>query len=161
MTDGVRRKRGVVAWYCARFGAANGVTGRRRLAGGRPRSYGTAKKGVRLDTSLPLGREIIWQEGDQPDPVTPQDRLQGFELRVLRTWLENSPDLRALYQHGRPAQRLALQSAAGKAVFNQGVQELGLRADGLSVHEAQEKTAPALWTPPTVSAPRKPPTTNA
>jgi hypothetical protein len=114
-----------------------------------------------MDTNLPLGPTVIWQEGDQPDPVTPQDPLQGFELRVLRTWLENSPYLRALYRRGRPAQTLALQNAARRAVFNQGVQQLGLRADGLSVHEAQEKTAPALWTPPTVSAIRKWPPTKA
>ena len=95
-----------------------------------------------------LTKRVVWQEGDRPEPVSPEDPLSGMEVVVLQNWLENSPDLRRRYQQS-PTQRLDIENAARLAYFAAWSQALQLRASGLTLEEAQEHTRPALWTPPT------------
>jgi hypothetical protein len=89
---------------------------------------------------------VIWTEGDQPEPVS-EVPLEGFELTVLKVWLENSPTLNRAYRN--LANREAIDQLVRQAVFDQDVAELQLRANGVPQHEAEDQTAPAMWTPPT------------
>jgi hypothetical protein len=91
---------------------------------------------------------VIWTEGDQLEPVS-EVPLEGFELTVRQVWLENSPTLRRAYRN--PANRETIDQLVRQAVFDQDVAELKLRANGIPQHEAEDQTAPAMWTPPTWS----------
>ncbi len=90
---------------------------------------------------------VLWTEGDRPDPVTPENPLEGLELQVLQTWLRNSRELWTAYQV--PANRKATEEAVREAVDQQRVQELTYRAEGLTFDQARELTTPRMWTPPT------------
>ena len=80
--------------------------------------------------------------------MSPENPLVGLETSVLRNWLENSPSLRRRYDQN-PAQRLDLENAVRVRVDQAYADELELRAQGMSQHEAQEFTRPSMWTPPT------------
>jgi hypothetical protein len=101
-------------------------------------------------------REVLWREGDPPEPVTPSNPLVGLELQVLKVWLENSPKLRKAY-HLSERNKRVIQNAVRQAVERQRGEELGHRADGLSFDQAQELTNPAMWTPPTWPIAKKSP----
>lgn len=91
--------------------------------------------------------DVIYTEGDEPDPVTPEDPLEGIEVRVLKVWLANSPALRKTYK-GTPKARLEVEKAVRLAVFRAHIESLTLRAQGKTWYEAEEITAPPMWTPP-------------
>jgi hypothetical protein len=91
---------------------------------------------------------VLWREGQPPEPVTPSNPLVGIELLVLKAWLESSPRLRQAY-HSSPRKKHGLESAVRAVVEEQRVAELKARASGLTLEQAQELTKPAMWTPPT------------
>ena len=112
---------------------------------------------------MPKPNPTIWTEGDLPDPVTSDNPLVGLETRVLRTWLDNSPQLAKAYQMS-PAHRSDLENAVRLRVSATFAKELQLRAapSSLTVEQAQEQTRPAMWTPPIwPSTPPLPPPTHA
>ena len=41
----------------------------------------------------PRPSNVLWREGDRPEPVTPANPLVGIEVKVLQAWLESSPRL--------------------------------------------------------------------
>jgi hypothetical protein len=90
---------------------------------------------------------LIMSEGDVPNLVSQDDPLVGLETRVLTVWLENSPSLRRLYGSGQPG-REDVENAVRPAVHQAHYQELSLRAQGMTIEQAQEFTRPAMWTPP-------------
>lgn len=85
---------------------------------------------------------------DQRPPVSPTNPLVGLEQTVLKMWLE-SPELAEAYKN-QPASRSALERAARARVEQARVQELQLRAEGMSLEEAQSISRPPMWTPPTL-----------
>ena len=88
---------------------------------------------------------VVWTEGDQPEPVTPETPLVGLELRVLENWMENSPNVRKA--HAQTPERV--ETAVRAVVWRTLVEELQLQARGMAPHESQEFTRPAMWKPPT------------
>ena len=91
---------------------------------------------------------LVWTEGQSPNPVTPEHPLVGLETLVLQTWLDNSPPLRQQYE-ASPANRVSLENAVRGRVEATFAEELKLRTQGLSQEQAEEFTRPAMWTPPT------------
>ena len=61
--------------------------------------------------------KIVWQEGDEPEPVTPETPLEGVELRVLAVWLEKGKGLAKAYRED-PAAKADLETAVRYA-YNQ------------------------------------------
>jgi len=101
--------------------------------------------------------KTIWTEGQPSEPVTPENPLVGLEMRVLRSWLENSPSNRRQYLRG-PAYRRDLENAVRQRVDQTFAEELQLRAQGKTQAEAEEFTRPSMWTPPTwPTTPTSPP----
>lgn len=96
----------------------------------------------------PRPSNVLWTEGQQPEPVTPENPLVGLETTVLKNWLENSPELQGQYQ-ASPENRLDLENAVRLSVESAFGKELQLRAQGLTPEQAEEETRPAMWTPPT------------
>jgi len=96
----------------------------------------------------PNPSSVVSTEGQQPEPVTSESPLVGLETLVLKTWLENSPDLRKRYRQS-PANRSDLENAVRLKVDQTFQDELNLRADGMTQEQAEEFTRPAMWTPPT------------
>lgn len=90
---------------------------------------------------------VIYEEGQLPDPVSPDNPLAGLEFTVLETWLRCSPRLRAAYRRNGSNRRL-LENAARLSVWEALTQELAYRAEGWTLEQAQELTRPAMWTPP-------------
>lgn len=90
---------------------------------------------------------VLWQEGDPPEPVTPDNPLIGIETKVLKAWLESSPRLRKAYYQNK-TNRHGLESLVRAKVEEQRVAELKLRAQGLTFEQAQELTKAAMWAPP-------------
>ena len=90
---------------------------------------------------------IRHRENLPPEPVSPENPLVGLEVLVLKAWLENSRRLRRAAQ--QPFNRHRIESAVRGAVEAQRVAELQARAAGLSLEQAKDLTAPAMWTPPT------------
>lgn len=86
---------------------------------------------------------VIYRDGDQPEPVTPEHPLEGLETEVLRVWKQDPQVAKAHQQN--PS---AVESAARRAVFDALQQEAKLRSQGLQSHEAEEFTRPAMWEPP-------------
>jgi hypothetical protein len=82
-------------------------------------------------------------------PVSPEAPLEGLETDVLRVWMENSSNVRKMYQLDPQRVEQAVRDAVQRAL----VQELDLRAQGLRPHEVEEHTRPAMWTPPTFQLP--------
>jgi hypothetical protein len=96
----------------------------------------------------PRASNVLWREGDPPEPVTANNPLVGLETLVLKAWLESSPRLqKAYHQSGR--NRHVLESLVRHKVEAQRVAELKARANGLSLEAAQALTKPAMWIPPT------------
>jgi hypothetical protein len=79
-------------------------------------------------------RKVVWTEGDEPDPVTPENPLEGLELEVLRIWKENSGNVRAAHKKdpGRVenAVRRAVFDTLGGRTANAGGRGSGSRGDG-------------------------------
>ena len=98
-----------------------------------------------LPIQEPRDPRVIWREGDEPEPVTPRTPLTGLELDVLRVWTETSRFVQKALKTNRPA----IETLVRRRVFDAMTQELQLRADGLEVHEAEERTRPEMWAPPT------------
>jgi hypothetical protein len=94
-----------------------------------------------------MANPVVHTQGDQPDPVTPDNPLVGLETQVLQVWLQASPALERAYQH--PPNRPVLENAVRAAVEQARVAELKYRAEGSTLEQAQELTRPAMWTPPT------------
>ena len=90
---------------------------------------------------------VLWQEGDSLPPVSPRHPLLPLESRVLQVWLDNSPRFRAAYSD--PLNRLALENAVRERVQAAWLEQMHHRAAGRSPEEAEDLTAPAMWTPPT------------
>jgi hypothetical protein len=80
--------------------------------------------------------------------VSKKNPLVGLESIVLRTWLDNSPQLQRLYDES-PEHRTSLQNAVRARVDHTFAEELRLRAQGLSHEQAEEFTRPSMWAPPT------------
>lgn len=93
-------------------------------------------------------KQVVWTEGEVPTPVTPEHPLVGLETRVLQTWLENSPALKAQYE-ASPRNRASLENAVRLKLGETFAEELKLRAQGMTQEQAEEFTRPAMWTPPT------------
>jgi hypothetical protein len=74
---------------------------------------------------------VLWQEGDEPEPVTPDNPLAGIEVLVLKAWLESSPRLRKAYDKS-PQNKHVLESAVRGRVFEEWEASLKLRAEGLT-----------------------------
>jgi hypothetical protein len=91
--------------------------------------------------------DVVWQEGDAVEPVTPDNPLGGLETLVLRTWLDNSPMLKKAYRVSL-SNRADVENAVRLSVAAALDQELVLRAQGMSQEEAESLTRPAMWTPP-------------
>jgi len=96
----------------------------------------------------PPPSNVLWTEGDPIDPVTTSNPLAGIEVTVLKAWLESSPRLRKAYYQS-PKNRHVLESLVWEKVEEQRVAELKARASGLTLEQAEERTKPAMWTPPT------------
>lgn len=88
---------------------------------------------------------VVWREGDEPEPVSPASPLVGLESRVLQNWLENSRNVQQAHRRNP----LRVESAVRRAVWDAQVEELKLQSQGLQPHEAQEFTRPQMWKPPT------------
>lgn len=87
--------------------------------------------------------EVIYRDGDQPEPVTSEHPLQGLETEVLRVWKQTPAVSKAHQQHP-----VRVESAVRRAVFDALAQELKYRAQGMTQEEAQELTRPAMWLAP-------------
>lgn len=96
----------------------------------------------------PRPSNVLWQEGDQPEPVTPENPLVGIEELVLKAWLESSPRLQKAYRLS-PRNKHALENLVRVRVEEERVAALHLRAQGMTFEQAEEVTKPAMWTPPT------------
>lgn len=102
-------------------------------------------------TSRPFPRRpanVLWQEGDKPEPVTPFNPLVGIEVQVLKVWLENSTRLKKAY-HCSPRNKRAIENLVRTRVHEEFLAALHLRARGMTVEQAEEVTKPVMWTPPT------------
>ena len=86
---------------------------------------------------------VIWVEGDGPLPVTEQP-LGGLELTVLRVWKENSPNARSAYRQNSRHVEQAVRDSVYRALL----EELRLRAQGMTPGQAQELTRPEMWKAP-------------
>ena len=89
----------------------------------------------------------MWTEGEPIEPVTAENPLVGLETLVLNTWLENDARLRKACR-ASVANRRDIENAVRLSVATALDEELVLRAQGMSVEEAQSITRPAMWTPP-------------
>jgi hypothetical protein len=92
--------------------------------------------------------DVIYREGQQPDPVTLEHPLEGLETEVLRVWSQERHVKEALKQNPQ-----AVHEAVRRAVFDALRQEAELKAQGLYTQEAQEFTRPAMWLAPAFPTP--------
>ena len=97
--------------------------------------------------SDPATGNVVWTEGEPVEPVTPENPLVGLEALVLKTWLENSSRLRQAYRVSL-ANRRDIENAVRLRVADALDQEVVLRAQSMTLEEAQSLTRPAMWTPP-------------
>lgn len=88
--------------------------------------------------------DTIYRETDNPEPVTPENPLEGLETEVLKVWSQ-TPAVKKAHQQNPQM----VETAVRQAVFDALAEEARLRADGKAPHEAQEFTRPAMWKAPT------------